>query len=78
MPEMAELYSSNKRMLMVGRLSVVIEFYENLSPGLKRRRFILFDGKRHKGKAVDRLKNFIDRPHLDNIRKAAQKADDGR
>ena len=59
MPETAELYSTPNKMLMVGRVSIIIEFYQKLSPSQQQKRFIIFDGKRYKGKAVERLKRML-------------------
>jgi hypothetical protein len=57
MPKMAELYSlPDEKMLMVGKLAIIVEHFERLSPGVRRKRFIMFDGKRYRGKAVETLK----------------------
>jgi hypothetical protein len=58
MPVMAELFSKRgRKLLMVGKLSIIVALYERLNAKQKPGHYIKFDGKIYLDQDIEKLKD---------------------
>jgi hypothetical protein len=56
MAKMAELFTIDGQLLMVGRLEIIVREYERKTLSKRRLHYIKFEGRQYTGKDVEKLK----------------------